>query len=36
MTPEHMKTTPEDIDPDRMKDDTISRQAAIDALRRKA
>ena len=32
MTPEHMKTTPEDIDLDRMKDDTISRQAAIDAI----
>ena len=32
MTPEHMKTTPEDIDLDRMKDDTISRQAAINAI----
>ena len=33
MTPEHMKTTPEDIDLDRMKDDTISRQAVIDLLK---
>ena len=29
MTPEHMKTTPEDIDLDRMKDDTISRRAVL-------
>ena len=32
MTPEHMKTTPEDIDLDRMKDDTISRQAVLKLL----
>lgn len=32
MTPEHMKTTPEDIDLDRMKDDTISRRAVLKLL----